>query len=276
MDSFARRVAEAVAATGPLCAGIDPSADLLGAWGLADDAEGLRAFGGRCLEAFVGTVGVVKPQVAFYERHGAAGFAALEELLADARRAGLLVVADAKRGDIANTTEGYARAWLDGSSNLAADALTAVAYMGLGSLGPLFEAARANGRGVLVVVRSSNPEGRPLQQAQVAGGGTVEDRLLAEIAELNAGPAAGAVGAVVGATLEPSAFPLSAVGGVLLAPGVGAQGATAAAVGKLFAGCPAGSVLPSVSRSVLGAGPSVRALRKACRRARDDLAEALV
>ena len=167
-----------------------------------------------------------------------------------------MVVADAKRGDIANSAEGYARAWLDPGSPLAADAVTAVAYMGLGSLAPLVDAARAAGRGVIVVARSSNPEGRSLQEATVAGGGSVEDRLLAEIAELNASHAPGTVGAVVGATLSPSAFPLARLGGVILAPGVGAQGATAAAVGKLFGGCPPGSVLPNVSRSVLSAGPS--------------------
>jgi orotidine-5'-phosphate decarboxylase len=276
MANFAERVAAAVGATGPLCAGIDPSADLLAAWGLADDAGGLRQFGARCLEAFSGTVGVVKPQVAFYERHGAAGFAALEELLADAREAGLVVIADAKRGDIANSAEGYARAWLDPASPLVADAVTAVAYLGLGALAPLIDAAQATGRGVIVVARSSNPEGRPLQEAVVSGGGRVEDVLLAEIAELNSTRAPGTVGAVVGATLSPSHFPLARLGGVILAPGVGIQGATAAAVGKLFAGCPPGSVLPNVSRSVLAAGPSLDALRAACRTARDDLAEVLV
>jgi orotidine-5'-phosphate decarboxylase len=275
VDSFADRVAAAVAATGPLCAGIDPSAELLAAWGLPDDAGGLRAFSDRCLEAFCGTAAVVKPQVAFYERHGAAGFSALEELLVAARRAGLMVIADAKRGDISTTAAAYAGAWLDPASPLVADAVTAVAYMGLGSLDPLIEAARAGGRGVLVVARGSNPEGRALQEAEVAGGGWVADHLLSEIAARNAGGARGAVGAVVGATLEPSAFALAELGGVLLAPGVGAQGGSAAAVGRLFAGCPAGSVLPNVSRSVLSAGPSVEGLRDACRRVRDELAAAL-
>ncbi len=277
MANFAERVAAAVAATGPLCAGIDPSADLLGAWGLGDDAGGLRQFGARCVEAFSGTVGVVKPQVAFYERHGAAGFAALEELLAEARAAGLVVVADAKRGDIANSAEGYARAWLDPAEPAGRRRGDRRRRTWGWARWPRWSTtARAAGRGVIVVARSSNPEGRPLQEAAVAGGGTVEDRLLAEIAELNASHAPGTVGAVVGATLSPSAFPLARLGGVILAPGVGAQGATAAAVGKLFGGCPPGSVLPNVSRSVLSAGPSVDALRAACRRARDELAEVLV
>ena len=109
---FGARVAAAVARTGPLCAGIDPSPELLGAWGLSDDGAGLRQFGLRCVEAFAGVVPVVKPQVAFFERRGSAGVAALETLLEEARTAGLLVIADAKRGDIGSTMEAYARAWL--------------------------------------------------------------------------------------------------------------------------------------------------------------------
>src|SRR5271166_1013008 len=170
MDSFSERLVAAVASTGPLCAGIDPSASLLTDWGLTDDAAGLRAFGSRCVEAFAGTVPVVKPQVAFFERHGAAGFGALEQLIAEARSAGLLVIADAKRGDIGSTMEAYAAAWLDPDSPLGADAVTAVPYLGLGALQPMVDLAAAHGRGVIVVVRSSNPEGHVLQQALTDGG----------------------------------------------------------------------------------------------------------
>jgi len=277
MDSFSERLVAAVASTGPLCAGIDPSASLLTDWGLTDDAAGLRAFGSRCVEAFAGTVPVVKPQVAFFERHGAAGFGALEQLIAEARSAGLLVIADAKRGDIDSTMDAYADAWLGPDGPFQADALTATPYLGLGTLRPLFDAARANGRGVFVVVRSSNPEGRPLQEAATAGGPSVEDGLLAELGRLN-GSEAGALGpfgAVVGATLAPSAFPLSQLGGPILAPGVGTQGGGPADVAALCTGCAPRSVLPSTSRSVLGAGPSTEALRSAAARARDDFAAAL-
>lgn len=282
-EAFGERLVDAVARSGPLCAGIDPSAALLGAWGLPDDADGLRAFGAACVEAFAGAVPVVKPQVAFYERHGSAGLAALETLIADASSAGLLVVADAKRGDIDSTSEAYADAWLGRSSRLAADAVTATPYLGFGSLEPLFRTALANGRGVFVVVRSSNPEGRTVQEAVVRATGapgtgepeTVEDSLLAAIARRNAASVVGSIGAVVGATLQPSSFALAAVGGPLLAPGVGAQGGTAQAVGKLFAGCRPGTVLPNVSRSVLAAGPSVDALRAAAIAARDEVAVAL-
>ncbi len=113
-----------------------------------------------------------------------------------------------------------------------------------------------------MVARSSNPEGRSLQQARTdeGSGPAVEDLLLAAIAALNHGrPGARRArsGAVVGATLGPSEFDLADLGGVILAPGLGAQGATAAEVAALFGGCPPGSVLASSSRSLLAAGPDV-------------------
>jgi orotidine-5'-phosphate decarboxylase len=263
-DSFGDRVAAAVRSTGPLCAGIDPSAALLTAWGLSDDAKGVASFCRTCVEAFAGAVGVVKPQVAFFERHGSAGLAELEHLIAEATAAGLMVIADAKRGDVDTTSEAYADAWLGDASPLAVDAVTAHPYLGLGALAPLVRLAAGSGRGVLVVARSSNPEGRGLQQAVTDSGAGVEDMLLAEIAELNGSPAvpAGTVGAVIGATLDPSDFALSQLGGVVLAPGLGAQGAGPADVAARFAGCRPGSVLPSSSRGLLTSGPDARNLRR--------------
>ncbi len=279
---FRARVAAAVAATGPLCTGIDPSAALLDRWGLPDSADGLRTFGLRCVEAFAGTVPVVKPQVAFFERHGSAGMAALESVLEAARQRGLLVIADAKRGDIGTTMDAYASAWLDPNSPLCADAVTVHAYLGIAALRPAFELAAATGRGVLVVARSSNPEGRSLQEAVVGPRGgseerpSVEDDLLASIAELNGGPPGltGTVGAVIGATLAPSRFDLASLGGMILAPGLGAQGGTTETVSALFAGCPPGTVLPSTSRSVLDAGPDQHSLRAAAQSTRDEVRRA--
>jgi orotidine-5'-phosphate decarboxylase len=274
-ESFGARVVAAVKEHGPLCAGIDPSAELLAEWGLGDDVAGLRSFWRTCVDAFAGAVGVVKPQVAFFERHGSAGLAELEELIAAAGDAGLIVIADAKRGDIDSTAEAYADAWLGATSRLAADAVTAHPYLGLGALDPLVRRAAANGRGVLVVARSSNPEGRGLQQAVTEEGAAVEDMLLAGIAALNASPAvpAGTVGAVVGATLPPSGFALSQLGGVILAPGLGAQGAGAADVAERFAACPRGTVLPSSSRGLLKSGPSAEDLGRSARTLNRELAE---
>ena len=273
-DSFGDRVAAAVRATGPLCAGIDPSASLLVSWGLTDDVTGLRAFCTRCVEAFAGVVPVIKPQVAFFERHGSAGMKELERLVAGATAAGLIVIADAKRGDIDSTAEAYADAWLGDASPLAADAVTAHPYLGLGALAPLVRLAARNGRGVLVVARSSNPEGRGLQQAVTSGGAAVEDMLLAEVAALNGstGVPSGTVGAVIGATLEPSNFELSQLGGVILAPGLGAQGAGPADVAKRFAGCRPGTVLPSTSRGLLTTGPDPDDLRRSAQSLARELA----
>ena len=276
-EGFAHRVAEAVAVTGPLCAGIDPSPDLLGAWGLPDTPVSLRTMGLRCVEAFAGVVPVVKPQVAFFERLGSDGLAALEDVLAAARDAGVLTIADAKRGDIGSTMAAYATAWLDPASPLVADAMTVMPYMGLGALRPAIDLAAAGGKGVIVVTRSSNPEGRGLQTATTATGATVEDQLLADIADLNHGGLSveGTVGVVIGATLAPSDFDLNGLGGVVLAPGVGAQGGGANSVARLFGGCPPGSVLPSASRSLLAAGPGVASLRAAALDERKAMAGAL-
>ncbi|NKY08405.1 orotidine-5'-phosphate decarboxylase, partial [Cellulomonas hominis] len=134
MTPFGARLAAAMSAHGPLCVGIDPHAALLDAWGLPDDAEGLRRFALTVLEAVGGRVAAVKPQSAFFERHGAAGVAVLEEVVAAGRDTGTLVVVDAKRGDIGSTMGAYADAYLRDGSPLAGDALTVSPYLGFGSL----------------------------------------------------------------------------------------------------------------------------------------------
>jgi len=275
--SFGARVAEAVGRLGPLCAGIDPSAALLEAWGLPDDASGLRLFCGICVEALGGVVPVIKPQVAFFERHGSAGLAELERLLVEARQAGLLVLADAKRGDIDTTAAAYADAWLRQGSTLAADAVTVHPYLGLAALAPLITMAGRTGRGVIVVTRSSNPEGRLLQEAVTRSGESVEESLLAEIAAWNQSPEipTGTVGAVVGATLPRSVFPLSQLGGVILAPGLGAQGAQLTEIAERFGDCAPGTVIASTSRALLANGPKPAELRRAAADLSGELAAVL-
>lgn len=116
MTGFGQRLRRALDEHGPLCVGIDPHEALLRAWGLGVDAAGVREFGLRTVDAAAGRVGIVKPQVAFFERFGSAGFAALEDVIAAARAADLIVIADAKRGDIGTTMDGYAAAWLEPGS----------------------------------------------------------------------------------------------------------------------------------------------------------------
>ena len=271
---FGARLHAARAARGPLCVGIDPSAALLAAWGLPDDLAGLRGFCQICLDALAGEIAVLKPQSAFFERHGSGGIAVLEQLIADARAAGALVLLDVKRGDLGSTNAAYADAYLRRSSPLAADAITVSPYLGFAALWPLLEAAARNAAGVFVVALSSNPEGASVQQAQTPDGGTVGGSVLAAVSEQNWGAEPlGSVGAVVGATLGRVVIDPD-INGALLAPGLGAQGATPADLARAF-GDLAHLVLPSASRSVLAAGPDRAALAAAAARLRDEVAAAL-
>jgi orotidine-5'-phosphate decarboxylase len=267
MGAFGQRLADAVSERGPLCPGIDPHPELLQAWGLSVDVDGVAAFSDICVTAFAGFA-MVKPQVAFFEAYGSAGFAVLERTMAALREAGVLVLADAKRGDIGSTMAAYASAWA-GDSPLAADAVTASPYLGFGSLQPLLDTAAANGRGVFVLAATSNPEGASVQRA-MAGSRTVAQSIVDSVAEVNriAAQSTGSVGVVVGATVT-DLPDLSALGGPVLVPGVGAQGGRADALGGLGG---ARLVLPAVSREVLRAGPAVTDVRAAAERLRDEVA----
>jgi orotidine-5'-phosphate decarboxylase len=269
VTGFGVRLAEAVSRRGPLCPGIDPHPELLHAWDLSVDADGLRRFCDICVEAFA-DFAIVKPQVAFFEAYGAAGYTVLEHTMGALRDAGVLVLADAKRGDIGSTMAAYAEAWV-GDSPLTADAVTASPYLGFGSLRPLLDTANTNGRGVFVLAATSNPEGASVQRADT-GGRTVAQSIVDAGAEVNraSAPEPGSIGVVVGATLfEPP--DVSALGGPVLVPGVGAQGGRPEALGG-FGGARRGQLLPAVSRDVLRAGPDVASLQAAAEKFRDAVA----
>ena len=271
-DSFADRFAVVRDTWGPLVLGADPHGELLSRWGLTDDADGLERFTDIVLAAAAGSVGLVKPQSAFYERHGWRGIRALTRLTETARAQGLLVILDVKRGDVGSTNDAYAAAYLGDDAPVQADAITVHPYLGLAAMGELVGRASRSGSCLLVVVRSSNPEGRAVQSAAAGDGRTVDQRLLADIGALNARLAPGRigpVGAVVGpAAVEPP-LDLAAANGLLLAPGVGAQGAAPADVAATFAACPE-RVMPSASRSLLAAGPGIAALRDAAARLNEE------
>jgi orotidine-5'-phosphate decarboxylase len=267
VTGFGARLTEAVAARGPLCPGIDPHPELLSAWGLSVDADGLARFCDVCVEAFAGFA-IVKPQVAFFEAHGSAGYGVLERTMAALRENGVLVLADAKRGDIGSTMAAYAAAWA-GASPLAADAVTATPYLGFGSLQPLLDTAHANDRGVFVLAATSNPEGASIQRAEIDGR-TVAQSIVDAAAAVNRDRAPGGVGVVIGATLaEPP--DVSALAGPVLVPGVGAQGGRPETLGGLGGARP-GQLLPAVSRDILRAGPDVAAVRAAAEKFRDAVA----
>jgi len=268
VTGFGIRLAEAVRARGPLCLGIDPHPELLTAWGLPVTPDGLAEFCDICVKAYEGFA-IVKPQVAFFEAYGSAGYAVLERAIEGLRAAGVLVLADAKRGDIGSTMAAYAAAWV-GDSPLSVDAVTVSPYLGFGSLQPVLDAADAHGRGVFVLAATSNPEGATVQRAQ-AGGRTVAQSIVDAAAAVNAAAGMpGSVGVVVGATLT-EVPDVSGLNGPVLVPGVGIQGGRPDALAGLGGAHP-GQLLPAVSREVLRAGPDVAAVRSAGERLRDAVA----
>jgi len=177
--------------------------------------------------------------------------------------------------------EAYGEAWLDDRSSLAADALTVTSYLGIDAMEPVFDLARASGRGLFVVVASSNPEGRPLQEARISPTMSIEQSLLADLGRRNRAEIAstqrarGSLGAVVGATRSAGQLDLASLAGPYLVPGVGAQGATPEDVATLFAECSPGSVLVNASRSILSAGPNHDAVRAAAETLAAELTRAL-
>ena len=263
MDSFAVRLRRALDERGPLCVGIDPHPQLLLQWGLPDSPEGVDRFAQIAVEALAEKVAVIKPQSAFFERFGSRGIATLESSIRQLRDAGAIVLLDVKRGDIGTTAAAYASAYLDPVSPMYVDAMTASPYLGFHSLQPVIDAALAHGGGAFILARTSNPEGASVQEARTVGGRTVAQSVVDEISQLNAGAEPfGAIGAVIGATIGATGLDVTNMNGPMLAPGLGTQGGTAADLRTVF-GADLSRVLPSYSREVLGAGPSVKALRDA-------------
>lgn len=265
--AFGDRLGDVFSVRGQVCVGIDPHAWLLTDWGLPDTAAGAESFGRQVVAAAAGQVGLVKPQVAFYERFGSAGYLALERVLADARAAGLLTIADVKRGDLGTSVEAYGQAWLSEESPLEVDAITVNAYMGVGSLEPVFRLAAQTGKGIFVLAATSNPEAAALQRAVIAEGNqtgqSVAQSVFGAVTERNARSGAsslGSVGVVLGATLDLATFGLdlsvAPARGLtpILAPGFGHQGAQVADLKNLYGGYAEG-VIVSESRSVLAVGP---------------------
>jgi len=262
--SFGVRLAAAIGSRSALCVGIDPHAATLAAWGLGRDEQGLTAFGATLVDAAAGRAAIVKPQIAFFEAAGVAGYRALDATIRRARDAGLLVVADVKRGDIGSTGDDYALAWLDRDGPFAADAMTVSPYLGYGSLAGTVDVARRNGAGVFVLAATSNPEARVLQTAVLAegpwAGRSVAAGIVLDVADDNRAGGdqpLGDIGLVLGATLALDDFGIDAdtIGTApVLAPGFGAQGARIEDLRALY-GTRAEQVLVSESRGLLSDGP---------------------
>ncbi|GAA2034366.1 orotidine-5'-phosphate decarboxylase [Yaniella flava] len=273
---FGLRLADAMAQHGPLCLGIDPHSHLLQSWGLNDDPAGLETFSKTVVEAAATMVGVaaLKPQVALYERFGAAGFAVLEDTLQFAHEANIVTIADAKRGDIGSTMDGYAQAWLADGSALAADAVTLSPYLGYESLRPAIDVAQAHNRGVFVLALTSNPEGASVQHVG-ASDDSVAKRIVDAAGADNAhADRLGSVGLVVGATAidvtKTLNIDLARANAPILAPGYGSQGAQASDIRTGF-GAAWPNVLVNSSRAILRAGPQVADLKASIAEAHKEL-----
>ena len=231
--NFADRLIAATEEFGPLCVGLDPHAGRIPGLFGGDTPEGIEAWGLAMVEAAKGRTGVIKPQSAFYERHGWQGMRALTRILEAARDAGLVVLMDAKRGDIGSTADGYAAAFLAGNAPFPSDALTVNPYMGVDTLEPHVKAAEANGKGVIVLARTSNPGSADFQSKSLEGAPLYErivEALAPMIERLKGESGWSGLMLVTGATGPQEARRLRelAPDALFLVPGYGAQGAGAA------------------------------------------------
>ncbi len=256
-SSFGLRLLGAFEQRGQLCIGLDPSHEQLHKWGLPISASGAEQFCVQLMDAAEGLVGIVKPQIAFFEQFGSAGFAALERVLARANQAGFIVIADAKRGDIGSTMAGYAASWLSSTAPFVADALTVSPYLGVQSLDETVSVARENSKGVFILAATSNPEAKDLQAAVDGSDESVAGSVVS-FASTNNQDFLGSVGVVLGAQTNISDFGIERsqlVNTPILAPGFGAQGAKLADASKLF-GVNSRSVICNLARSVAGDSPT--------------------
>lgn len=230
---FADRLIEAVAEHGPLCVGIDPHAGRVPAVFGGDTGQGLTRWGEAIIEIAIGRVAAIKPQVGLFERLGPEGMMALQRLCSAAREAGLIVLADAKRGDIGSTAAGYAAAYLSSGAPFEADAVTVNPYMGLDTLEPFMAEAEANNKGVIVLARTSNPGSADFQARDMGGAplyARVVEALDPLIKRLEGKSGWSGLMLVAGATGPEEARQLRALApkALFLVPGYGAQGAGAA------------------------------------------------
>ncbi len=250
---FADALTERIRATSPVCVGLDPQLSKLPD-GIPRDAEGVLTFNRGIIEAVKDIAAIVKPQLAFYEVLGWQGMKVFWETCHYAKEHGLMVLADGKRGDIGSTSEAYAQAYLHADSPV--DALTIHLYHGSETMTPFFECCDANGKGVYVLVKTSNPSSGDLQDLPVG------DEVLHEhVSQMVQGWGNGhlgpktnlsCIGAVVGAPYpEEMKYLRSLMPNVpFLIPGYGAQGGTAQDAKHGFLADGTGAIV-SASRSIL-------------------------
>ncbi len=276
---FADRLLEAIGRKGsPVCVGIDPSfAKLPEELRVKDEPVGIEAFSLAIVEAVAGVVPAVKPQIAYFERYGSAGVAVYERVVRAALTAGLVVIGDVKRGDIGSTAAEYAAGHLLAPG--APDAITVNGYFGADGLEPFVAACRKAGKGLFVLVRTSNPSAAAIQDFANCSGETFYRHMAGQMAALGGGPQLtgksgySLIGAVVGATYPDEARQLRQImpQQIFLVPGYGAQGATAADCAAAFKPDGTGAIV-NASRSVIYAFRDAKHAGKPWRRAISDAA----
>jgi len=229
MSPFADRLMDRVRSLGPLCVGIDPHPALLPPLFGPPGPEAAASWGLALVQRCAGRVAIIKPQAGLFERWGSKGLAALEQVCAAGREAGLLVLLDAKRGDIGTTAEGYAEGYLGEASACPCDAITVNPYMGVETIEPFVQVAARQGKGVVVLARTSNPGSQDFQARLVDGEPLylhVARALQPMIARLRGHSGWSGLMLVAGATGPEDARRLREAAGeaLFLVPGYGAQG----------------------------------------------------
>jgi orotidine-5'-phosphate decarboxylase len=271
VSSFGERLVKTFATSGQLCVGMDPSVEQLKKWELAETAFGAEQFCTQIIDNCAGEIGILKPQVSFFEQFGSEGFAALERVLIRASEAGFIVIADAKRGDIGSTMEGYARAWLSTEGPFVADAVTVSPYLGAESLDATIASASTNSKGVFILAATSNPEAKALQSSMSDNQLSVASNVASYASGFNKDPL-GSVGLVIGAQANLIDMVIDTeklIQTPILAPGFGAQGAKLSNARSIF-GDLADVTIFNASRSM--AGESSVGLRDRIQSAKDELA----
>lgn len=241
MASFADRLTRAIQVKNSRCVvGLDPRIDQMPAFVGGDPCAAITAFHELVIDAVADLVPAVKPQLAFFEQYGLAGMQAFENTVRAAKRRGLLVIADGKRNDISSTAEAYANAYL-GPDVFDCDALTVTPYMGRDSLEPFVNACAKYGKGLFVILKTSNAgskdfEDQPLEET----GRPLYEKIAGVLNELG-GDLVGqsgysSIGAVIGATFPEEARRLRGLmpKALILVPGYGAQGGSAKAAAECF------------------------------------------
>ena len=276
MKPFALRLVESIRKTGNPCSiGLDPRIHLMPEFITAARTGSARNitrsiisdFHELVLDAITGLVPAVKPQLAFFEQYGVAGMEAFENTVQAAKQRGLLVIADAKRNDISSTAEAYAKAFLSDQA-FDADAMTVTPYLGRDSLVPFVELCRQNGKGLFVVLKTSNPGSRDYQdQPLQASGQPLYETVARTIEELGSNLVGetgySAIGAVIGATFPEEARRLRELlpRSFILVPGYGAQGATGQSAAACFHSNGLGAIVNS-SRGITYSGSAQNVSRQ--------------